>query len=393
MRTLAILALFVAAAQASDLSIHTLHREKLGSLDCGFCHTPVHADSVTLQRPGHAQCRSCHDSEFVQGRNQKICVECHAAGSGALVSRPSGSDLTGFSHLKHTDPKARLDPRTGFRADCTFCHALGKDGEVSRAPTHEVCAACHAKAGFQPQLTSAMKESTCAGCHTMVPLVASKYDGIKFSHGAHFSAKDKFKMDCATCHSGAGGGLPSMIECVGCHETSKRLAPEFRMANCKVCHDDRVGGSTPASHSAHVKPASHNESFRILHAGEASRADANCFVCHQNSLPSLRPKDQCVDCHAVMRPASHTARWKEDTHGKYASLDRGTCAACHSMDYCSKCHNELPRSHAPLPMFKAGGHAMPAMLDQRACLTCHTFQNTCSACHTSQLTSKPAVKK
>jgi hypothetical protein len=82
-----------------------------------------------------------------------------------------------------------------------------------------------------------------------------------------------------------------------------------------------------------------------------------------------------------MKPVSHTARWKDDVHGRYAALDRTACATCHVADYCSRCHNELPRTHVPLALFKNGAHARLAMLDQRACMTCHTFENTCASCH------------
>ena len=67
------------------------------------------------------------------------------------------------------------------------------------------------------------------------------------------------------------------------------------------------------------------------------------------------------------------------------ALDRTSCTTCHTAAYCSDCHNELPRSHNPLPLFKAGGHAFPAKLDLRSCFTCHTFQNTCSECHVNQI--------
>ena len=53
-----------------------------------------------------------------------------------------------------------------------------------------------------------------------------------------------------------------------------------------------------------------------------------------------------------MRPASHTARWRDDIHGRYAALDRVACATCHTADYCSRCHNELPSTHVPLALFK-----------------------------------------
>jgi hypothetical protein len=182
---------------------------------------------------------------------------------------------------------------------------------------------------------------------------------------------------------------------VECHDTSKKIAVAFRMSNCKTCHDDKTGngGAEPTSHTRNLKPDFHTESFRVQHVKEASAPNAKCFVCHLNVEPATQAKLQCIECHQVMRPVSHTARWKDDTHGKYAALDRTTCAMCHNVEYCSSCHNELPRSHQPLPLFKAGAHATPAMLDQRTCLTCHTFQNTCAECHTSQLTAKPAIKK
>lgn len=56
------------------------------------------------------------------------------------------------------------------------------------------------------------------------------------------------------------------------------------------------------------------------------------------------------------------------------------------------CHNELPRSHTPLTLFAGGGHAALAMLDTRACLTCHTFQNTCFECHTEGLSPQSVGK-
>lgn len=172
-----------------------------------------------------------------------------------------------------------------------------------------------------------------------------------------------------------------MIDCVGCHETAKMMPAQFRMSNCQTCHVDKESSAMPASHTRYVKPAFHTESFRTHHEGEASAADAKCFVCHTNVAPASGPKRQCLSCHQVMLPASHTARWRDDVHGKYAAMDRYACATCHQADFCSRCHNELPRTHVPLPQFKNGGHAMLAKLNERSCFTCHTYQDTCSKCH------------
>jgi hypothetical protein len=382
--------LIVAQIAAAGFPMHALHAEKLGFLDCNLCHVPVAEGSVMLQRPGHDQCALCHDLTKVP--EQKVCAQCHSSvpvtGKADLIAYPGrGKVLVEFAHAKHMDAKVRTDPRTGLRADCTFCHTA-----LAKLPTHEACAACHAKPGYTPSMV------TCRGCHAPeemgIQLASSQYDNIKFSHPAHS------QTNCTTCHyevprsaSLATLSLPKMLDCVECHDTSRKITVEFRMSNCKTCHDDAKGGAVPKSHTLHVKPDFHTESFRVQHAKEASAPDAKCFVCHMNVMPSMEAKAQCVECHQVMRPVSHTAPWKEDTHGKYAALDRTTCAMCHNVEYCSSCHNELPRSHVPLPLFKAGAHATLAMLDQRSCLTCHTFRNTCASCHTSQLNVKPVLKK
>jgi NAD-dependent dihydropyrimidine dehydrogenase PreA subunit len=88
-----------------------------------------------------------------------------------------------------------------------------------------------------------------------------------------------------------------------------------------------------------------------------------------------------VDDQNLGRPVSHTARWAGDIHGKVAALDRKNCAQYHTADRCVECHNQPPRSHFPLSQFTNGGHANLTRLDERSCLTCHSFVDTCAACH------------
>ena len=402
-----------------EFFIHAFHAEKLGGLECTICHTPAQQGSVVLKRPGHDQCKTCHADDFEKEIKQVVCAQCHTtfppSSQADLVPFPryrnTRAILFEFSHASHVDQKIRINPATGFRADCTFCHKFEPSGTFGTFPGHTECAACHSKPGVKPNLSPALDSQSCRGCHTpeeienpgftkgrrMIaqPVISGKYIAINFSHIAHFKAKDEYSLNCTTCHyevprstSLANLSLPKMLDCVDCHDTSKKIAAEFRMSNCSTCHAGTVAGIVePASHTRNVKPAFHTESFRVHHEQEASAADAKCFVCHQNVTPSIAAKNQCVSCHLVMKPASHTARWKDDIHGKFAALDRTECATCHTADSCSRCHNELPRSHVPLPLFKTGAHARVAMLDVRACLTCHTFQNTCAECHTRGLSA------
>jgi hypothetical protein len=402
--------------EAAPFFIHAFHKEKLGSLECNMCHTPVKEGSVVLKRPGHDQCITCHDDDFNKDIKPIVCRQCHSEippSADNLLPFPRWKKqraiLFEFSHARHIDAKGRINPATGFRADCTFCHKFEANGIFATFPGHQQCAACHSKPGMKPSLTAELNAEGCRGCHSPEEIenpgfteerrmigahvISGKYVDIKFSHIAHFKAKDEFKIQCTTCHYAIPRStglsnltLPRMLDCVECHDTSKAIPVAFRMSNCKTCHVDTPRTSVaPASHTRNVKPDFHTEKFRIHHEQEASSPDAKCFVCHQNVTPSLEAKNQCVSCHQVMMPASHTARWKDDLHGKFAALDRTSCATCHVADYCSRCHNELPRSHVPLAIFKGGAHARLAMLDQRSCMTCHTFENTCSECHTRGL--------
>ena len=403
------------STQKQDFFLHEFHAKQL-SFDCSVCHVPEKAGSVVLQRPGHEQCMTCHQEAFGENLNAKICSQCHSAfpptSAEDLLPFPrykkQRAILFEFSHNRHVDPKGRIDSRTGFRADCTFCHKFDAQGVFATFPGHTQCTACHSQAGMKPMLSATSTTADCRGCHTPEEIenpgftedrrmiashvVSGKYVNLKFSHVAHFKNREEFKLNCTTCHyavptstSLATLTLPKMIDCVQCHDNSKTIAANFRMSNCQTCHIENEAGAAPASHTRYVKPDFHVESFRTHHQQEASAPGAKCFVCHTSVQPSVAAQNQCLGCHQVMLPASHTARWKDDIHGKYAAIDRQSCALCHTADTCVRCHNELPRTHEPLALFKAGAHANLAMLNERSCLTCHTFQNTCSECHVRKI--------
>lgn len=408
-------------ALPNNFLIHAFHKDKLGgNLECSLCHVAVKEGSVTLKRPGHDQCIVCHSDDFNKDLKQKVCEQCHTSfpptSADDLVPFPrykgSRAILFQFSHAQHVDAKARIDPKTGFRADCTFCHKFDAKGQFATFPQHEQCATCHSKAGMKPLLTADLTTEGCRGCHTPEEIenpgftetrrftgrhvmADGKYVDIAFSHQPHLQARAKFDLHCTTCHyaiptstSIADLTLPKMIDCVVCHDSARSVKAEDRMSNCKSCHTEQlVSSAVPTSHTVNVKPDFHTEAFRLHHESEATAPDSKCYVCHQNvtSAASITGRYQCDNCHAVMLPRSHTVRWKDDLHGKYVALDRTSCATCHTAAYCSDCHNELPRSHNPLPLFKAGAHATLARLDLRSCFTCHTFQNTCSECHVNQI--------
>ena len=406
-------------------AMHSLHLEKLGKdgFECNLCHATPEKDAAKgMQRGTHAQCTVCHQDAWDKV-DQKFCTVCHAefppTSAADLRKAPANLSkvsifhkgprdkaiLFEFSHTKHVDPKARTNAKTGFRADCTFCHKFDQQGVFATFPGHVECASCHSAKGSKPMLSADSTSADCQGCHKPTEIenpgftkdrrfiaphvVSGTYVNLKFNHQAHFRSKEKFNLDCTKCHyaipqsnSLATLTLPKMVDCVECHDTSKSIVAEFKMSKCATCHVEPTKETlTPASHTRNVKPGFHTTAFRRNHSAEATEPGAKCFVCHQNVTPSQSGNGQCSSCHSVMRPVSHTARWKEDIHGKFASIERESCATCHTSDTCSRCHNQAPASHLPFALFLAGRHQRLAMLDERACFTCHTFQNTCSRCH------------
>jgi len=392
------------AAKEEPFYLHAKHVGELG-LDCNACHVAVKEGSVNLQRPGHDQCMACHQDSFDKLDNQKICSQCHTAfpptSDDQLYPFPRYKKqrpiLIDFSHAKHVDPHQRIDPKTGMRADCSFCHVIDSKGALSIG--HEQCAACHSKPGMKPLLAATSTTADCQGCHNPmaienpslrkvtvpVEVVSGAYKDIRFSHQWHFEHRGQLDMNCTVCHRDMSQSttlatirLPKMSSCGTCHT---QQASNRRMDNCGTCHASSETGAALASYSRWIKPAFHDESFRQRHQTQASAPDALCYICHTGVSSTSTAEQRCEQCHRTMRPASHTVRWRDDVHGKFAALDRNQCSTCHVADTCVRCHNQVPRSHEPLAYFKGGAHANLAMLNERSCFTCHTFENTCAECH------------
>ena len=157
-----------------EFFIHAFHKEKLGGLECSACHAAVKDGSVELKRPGHDECKVCHADDFDKEIKPKICAQCHKefppGGAADLLPFPryksTRAVLFQFSHAMHVDKKARINPATGFRADCTFCHKFDEQGVFAKFPGHTECAACHSNPGMKPNLSAALDAEGCRGCHS-----------------------------------------------------------------------------------------------------------------------------------------------------------------------------------------------------------------------------------
>ena len=66
------------------------------------------------------------------------------------------------------------------------------------------------------------------------------------------------------------------------------------------------------------------------------QAKLNCVPCHGWTT------NWCADCHS-RRPRDHTADWRK-THGQAVAAHRN-CEACHTADFCIKCHGAVPQQN------------------------------------------------
>jgi hypothetical protein len=374
---------------------------------CGECHVLVDPAQGRLTRPGsnqHAPCDRCHADKFFQPPGP-FCKGCHvnvdprvnapATAPTELTPWPPANaqrrDASVFDHHKHLD-KEKMDAQLGFHASCRDCHIRQEGAERAEIAGHVSCAPCHGgaalKEGVKPP-SPTMNE--CTKCHSetvVVPQGRRMITGdLTFSHARHEKDKAGQPIFCGACHRAVEDArdvehimLPAMQDCAKCHEDPARTGPEKRMANCGLCHKEISAGVAPRDHlGAGTAPDNHTIVFRTEHAEAARSERARCRFCHGGM--SSTTKDNCHECHTVMKPRDHTLRWGTYDHGDEAAVNRERCATCHDADYCSRCHSQRPRSHTPYDAFVNGGHGVEARMNMRKCLACHTYDTNCGRCH------------
>lgn len=418
---------------------------KGAQLECKTCHAI--GDRFAVLRPGqdqHAPCDTCHADAFYQPPGA-LCGTCHKEvnplqeGASPVYAYPRRERvaqlLSRFDHALHLDG-AQVKGANGA-LQCASCHQVGS-GEDAYAsfPTHEACAPCHASAKEGGQGVAPLMDA-CSSCHAQNgPGKARRFiqNDIRFTHGKHVRDASGKEIACESCHYAVRKSttsydtvLPVMADCARCHEDSSRTPDRVRIAQCGVCHTGAVDSvKLPGNHTAarEVKPEGraltlrdltpngeqlladkdgvvpvqqgklnpakrpddHTPIFRSRHAEAASSRDAKCGYCHTGLSGSSR--DACTDCHATMRPRSHTLRFRNTEHGRLAAMNARACATCHEVDFCTECHKIAPPNHSPLTTFRYR-HERAARFNPRSCMTCHTFEATCQECHLNDIAPSP----
>lgn len=373
------------------------------ALGCADCHDADAVREGRVARPGtdqHAPCDDCHKAEFGKPPGP-LCKVCHASvdpfrkGASPLQAYPERGATRAlastFSHRLHLD-KGAMERATGAHVACGDCHARDAQSRDPMVPGHLACARCHEGS---PRVKAKLAMDNCAGCHPTrdVPLTRGRRfitGDLRFAHATHEVDRGGAAVPCTTCHvdvDAAGSrqamAVPPMVRCAQCHEDSARSPDRVRMENCGVCHAQITSDTPPDSHGVMGsggggRPADHTLEFRRSHGEQAAAPNSQCRFCH-TELSGAR-EDSCFQCHEVMRPRDHNLIFRTD-HGREAQTDSSRCASCHTPETCAACHSVPPRSHTPLGEFRLGGHAEQARFGLTACLTCHTYEDTCAKCH------------
>ena len=382
----------------------TIRRYQGRGLGCADCHPSQAVVTGKPARPGlrdHAPCDECHAEEFYKPPGA-FCQICHTSvkltGEAEIGMQPYPERgfqkilASRFSHRTHMSADD-MEKQVGFHVSCTDCHKREATSRDPMLPGHAQCLRCHEKA---EKARDKLSMARCDGCHRQRDIELKRgrifiVGDLIFAHADHETDLAGDAIGCDECHadvarsrSAAEVSVPRMQQCATCHEDSQKTPARVRIAKCQVCHKVIHTGDPPEDHLqggfSRDLPLDHTLAFRRDHGRQAAADDAKCSYCH-DGLSRKSNRDNCHQCHSVMRPRDHTLGWLDDSHGQAATSDRDRCATCHTGDQCVACHQVTPRSHMPLATFRLGGHATAARVDTRSCFACHTFENTCSNCH------------
>jgi hypothetical protein len=218
--------------------------------------------------------------------------------------------------------------------------------------------------------------------HFLMTLVASLALGttLLFAAEDHSAYRTMKIAECTECHKEANVAANHVV---GWNVEHKFKASKAD-ANCAVCHeqsfclDCHQGGGidrdlhTSQGRDTNYKPKSHRTDWREIHPIMAADSPRSCEKCHATKF--------CESCHAKFRPEelqfqSHRRGWSDlrttPAGPRHATFTEAQCQTCH------------PNSVLPAHTWSRE-HAREARRDLASCQACHADGDTCLKCHSSR---------
>jgi hypothetical protein len=331
-----------------------------------------------------------------------LCARCHDGVDLAPVSWSGPTGVPSNLRFDHGAHQAGLEAAGEPAETCASCHTAPGTGRmaIEDRVREDTCFACHAHASedhFQGDLSGpdgspSGSGGACATCHlplaatrfpvgriASLPVPADHLDGA-FVPSTHGAAATATPTRCATCHTEQ--------RCLACHvDVGNPVIARIPAAPPEL--------ELPRAAAAYPVPASHRRDLWAERHSPVPEA-ASCNTCHT--------RDDCTACHVSPTPAvfeglplrasvsapgvglgaspppSHASPFFHEAHATLAAADDGGCATCHTVSYCSDCHDG-PATGGYHPTGFVGAHAAVAFGRVDECASCHETAVFCRSCH------------
>lgn len=347
-------------------------------------------------------CEACHQKPFVMVQDQ-ACLACHAGIENH--ADPARFDFASFSgqlcqscHKEHNANLGKAALISQEQRFCADCHS----GLKERAPATELVNVTNFSPGAHPEFRVSVMG---AGAKVVrAPLDGSpkpqEVSGLKFPHDKHMKKegirnpeKGMVKLECATCHAPAPGGIG--------------LLPVRMESHCAECHSLRFEPKALDRVLPHAKPEQALLVMRDFYAGQALRGEvtdetAPALVRRRPGIPFTEPerlealawaerkslevgdqvfgKTLCASCHTVaggqgkweVAKVSLTWHWmpkaKLFPHNRHEPM---ACVACHDAEQSASAADVLMPSIKTCQQCHGGETAADKV--PSTCISCHEF--------------------
>ena len=264
------------------------------------------------------------------------------------------------------------------------------------------CIDCHDQVPKSLFSSDNLAVVNCANCHEegRAVKVSIKPPRLNFPHETHVTEN---KIPCERCHPGVENAglatrenLPSMTVCTSCHVTWKNECAKCHPAGAS-------GRMQSVFSEGRLRPdeslGEFNHTFGFMRSGDhrsvAPLQMDYCLNCHSVEFSSPGEPKGCQECHdpaSLSTSKRHPAGWLA-SHPQEARHDSLSCRTCHEQSFCQNCHADQnlasgwnvvsPRSYHSegWVTVDGGDHRRRAAAGVFTCASCHEVE-TCKKCHT-----------
>jgi len=278
-----------------------------------------------------------------------------------------------FCGLCHQDHYQELAASRHADQHCDSCHTAGSASGLvaSRLSVARMAISWVVPGGSKVE--AYVGNDRCLLCHLGQMEETKVSNGLAMNHAALV----KEQWSCTNCHATVAHGRASsrktgynMDMCLPCHSTNPK-----NPGTCQTCHPD--GAPDPTQVSESLVPQDPPEKtyttpYRATHGADVRSTHGmgdlkTCAACHS--------QEHCTACH--QSPIPHPDNFMR-THGRLALQNKTDCLTCHRQETCDNCH-QVPMPH---PEGFLQSHAATARdEDVQRCYRCHDESKSCTACH------------